>query len=176
MLKTVNSRNLIIVILCIVIIALGIGFGCLSMDREREKNKSKSYDISISKVEVGTPIRGGSKVPEGSSEVINNNKTVNFTFNLLNPKDSINYNVVIKNKGDLTGKIDEILAVPDYIKNDVKKKALLPVAITQNDLKGKVLEKDEEVTLTITAKFLEGAPSIAKKINYQITILTSCTE
>lgn len=168
----INIRNLIIIVLCATIVCMGVGFAYLSMRLENYNITTKSYDVGITKVTNGTSTKGGATSPTGTSSIINGDKTVNFSFSLTNPKDSLSYNIIIKNNGNIPARIDNILENPD-INNLTVASSIAPIKIEHNNIVGRVIKANEELTLTISVSYTNTLTPEAKNINYQISILTS---
>ena len=165
--KKKNLNNIIISALSITIILMGVGFISLSMKiASLEKNKSK-YEVKILNVEEGTIINGTTKTIVNNYKITDNNKTVEFNFNLNNMNDSLSYKVVIKNTGTLPAQIDNIIERTSYNKNYLK--------IKYNDIVGEVIEPNEEINLNITISSPQKE-ILSKNYLYKITILTSNIE
>lgn len=174
--KLKRNKDIIIGVLCITIILMSIGFVFLSTELESKKTEGKMYDVGIVKISEGTAIKGGATLPTGTSNIVNNKSTAKFMMTLNNPKDSLTYNIIIKNNGSFASQIDNIIEVPNYTKNNNDANAILPVVIKHNDIVGQVLKPAEEITLTITAEFSLSGQPMKKVIPYEISILSSCIE
>lgn len=174
--KLVKNKNMIIVILCITIVLLSIGFTLIAMRlREREEN-DKIYDVSIVRVQEGTAMKGGETLPSGKYKLEDNGKTANFTFNLSNPNDSLNFTITIKNNGNLKAQIDGIAESPDYSNDNNQKNSILPVTISHNDITNQELNPGEEINLTVTAEFSSSGQAMNRTVPYKISVLSSCIE
>jgi hypothetical protein len=171
----INFKNMMLSLLCIIIILMGVGFIYLGSKITACKDMNKTFAVEVIKATAGTTIRGGSITPTGSASIVNNGKTVNFNFILNNPKDTLTYNVVIKNKGTTSAKIDNIIEVPDYINNSDYSKSIYPVVISHNDIVGSKIMPKQELTLVIKATFDSKQIAINRNINYQISILVSAS-
>ena len=84
--KNINIRNLIIVMLCITIILMGVGFAFLAMRLEKISNEVDTFDVSITKVEAQTAIKGGLIDPIATKELLDDGKTVKFKGMVYRPK------------------------------------------------------------------------------------------
>lgn len=168
--KKMMVKNLIIVALCLTIIFLSIGFGVISMKLDESKDKVSKYDVSVDRVVLGTITKGGNIEPSSTYEIINGDKTVKFMFQLYNPNDGISYSVFIKNKGDISAKIDKVIESLNYNKDE-----LFPIEIGYDNIDGEILEPNSEVELIITIKYGDGL-SKYNKIPYEISILASALE
>lgn len=169
----INLKNTIIIILCITIIILGVSFAYLSMQLDNVNKKISSYDVSITKVEQLTPIRGKDKSPTGIYNISNSGKTINLEFNLYAPRDEVSYKVTIKNKGTIKAQIINLIEIPDYLNNQAAANEIYPVKITHNNIVGKTLKPNEEINLNIVANFNYKEKEKTTKIPYQISILTA---
>ena len=157
--RLVKNKNILIIILCITIILLSIGYALIAIRLKEREATDKIYDVSITNIQEGTAIRGGEVLPTSKSDIINGNKTADFTFNLQNPGDTLTYIITIKNNGNLKAKIDGLAESPDYINNDDEASRIYP---------------GEEINLTITVEFSNSGTAKEIKTPYQVSILTSC--
>lgn len=174
--KVKKNKDIVIAVLCITIILMSIGFVYLSAELEKKKAAGKMYDISIVKISEGTAIKGGTILPTGTSKIKNKGLTAKFNLNLNSPKDTLTYNIVIKNNGNFEAKILDVVETPNYTKDNNDANRILPVIIKHNDISGQILKPGEEITLTVTAEFgLTGQP-MKKEIPYELSILTTCME
>lgn len=174
--KNINIRNLIIVMLCITIILMGVGFAFLASKLDSEKNKVNNFDVSITKVEAQTAIKGGLIDPTATKELIDSGKTVKFNFTLNNPKDELAYEITIKNTGDIPAKIIKIISSPDYIKDGKISSLIEPVRITHTEINNKTLFPDEQIKVKLLVTYNmtnEVKPMI---IPYQLTVLATSKE
>ena len=172
--RLVKNKNILIIILCITIILLSVGYALIAIRLKEREATDKIYDVSITNIQEGTAIRGGEVLPTSKSDIINGNKTADFTFNLQNPGDTLTYIITIKNNGNLKAKIDGLAESPDYINNDDEASRIYPVIINHNDITNQELNPGEEINLTITVEFSNSGTAKEIKIPYQVSILTSC--
>lgn len=169
--KALKTRNLIIMFLCATIICLGIGFSYLSIELEKKNADLTSFDVSFTNVELVTPIKGGKAAPIALSSITNSNKTINFNITMYAPRDEITYKVTIKNTGTMKAEIINLIEVPDYLNDTSLSKEIYPLKITHNDIVGKVLDPEEEITLNISVIFNHNAAPLTKSLNYGISLL-----
>ena len=174
--KLIKNKNLIIMILCITIILLCIGFTLVSIKLKQKEAEGKIYDVEIVNIQEGTAIKGGTVLPTGTHKIEDNGKTVNFTFNLTSPKDTLTYIITIKNNGNLKAKIDGLAESPDYLNDNNQANSILPVIINHNDITNQELNPGEEINLTISIEFTSNGLPMEKIIPYKISILSSCIE
>lgn len=174
--KIINNKNLIIMVLCLTIILLSIGFTLISIKLEEKNTEGKMYDVEIVDIQEGTAIRGGTILPTASTDIVDNGKTANFTFEMSTPKDSLTYIITIKNNGNLKAKIDGLAESPNYTEDNNQANSILPVMITHNDITNQELKPGEEIKLTVTAEFASSGQPMNKTVPYQISILSSCIE
>lgn len=166
--RRLSIINLIITVLCFTVICLGLGFCLISTRLSEYKKSGTKYDVRIISIDEGTPIKGGTTVPNATYKITNCGHTVDFVFNVYNPKDSMTYTATIKNMGDIEIKIDKVVESLNY-----NKKILNPITINYNDIDGQILKSGEEVKLTISIEYGVDGISNYKKIPYSINILTS---
>ena len=156
-----KTKNIIIIILCITIILMGIGFSIMSVDLNKY-TKNKQFDVSIRNVVKGTTT-GNKTNPISAYKLLDNNKTVKFTFSLSDITDSINYKVTIKNNGNIDAKIDNIVFSNNYNQDLVE--------VKNNNLKGKVLKKGEEDNLNI--EIVSKKAQTQTPYSFTVSILSS---
>ena len=171
--KNINIRNIIIVMLCITIILMGVGFTFLASCLENEKNKVDTFDVSITKIEAQTSIKGGLIDPTATKELLDDGKTANFVFTLNNPKDELAYEITIKNTGNVPVKIIKLISSPDYIKDSKIKSLIEPVTITHTEISDKTLFPEEQVKVKLLVTYNmthEVKPMI---IPYKLTVLAT---
>ena len=168
--KKMMVKNLIIVALCLTIIFLSIGFSVISMKLSEKNSKVSKYDVSIDRVVLGTVMNGGSIKPSSTYEILNGNKTLRFMFQLYSPKDSISYSVFLKNKGDISARIDKIIESLNYNKGE-----LYPIEIIYDDISGEVLEPGDEIKIGLNISYGNGL-SKYNKFPYEFSILSSSLE
>ena len=171
--KKINIRNLIIVMLCITVISMGIGFSYLCIKLEQTTNKKEIFDVSITKVEKETTVRGGIIEPKATKEIINNGKTVKFNFELNSPKDELAYSITIKNTGTISANIIKIISTPDYIDDQFAISSIEPVKIMYNEIENRILEPSEEIKVKLVVSYDMSNKYTQKIRPYQFTILSS---
>lgn len=171
--KRINIRNLIIAMLCLTIVLMGIGFACLSMKLSEQISKKEILEVSITKIEEQTSIKGGLKAPTAVKELIDEGKTAKFHFTLNNPNDELAYKLTIKNTGDIPAKIIRLVSSPDYLNEQKFKSLIEPVVITHTDVNNKELKPNEtlDIKLIITYKMSNNPKQIC--IPYQLTVLAT---
>lgn len=174
--SSTNTRNIIIVMLCLTIICMGIGFSYLAIKLDTMTKASKIFDVSFTKVIAKTPVKGGLVSPTGTSEIINEGKTLNLNFNLYAPQDELSYTIHIKNVGNLPAKIVDIITYPNYTKDTKIASTIAPIKITHNDLTNRTLEPEEEFEITLVVSYQPTANAGQVTIPYQMTLVTSSIE
>lgn len=153
--KKIDVKNIIIVVLCITIIAMGIGFIVLSLGMEGLKNGEKKFDVRFSSFHKLSSIKGGVENPSGAFEIKNSGKVLDMNFLLYQEHDEVDYEVVVRNAGDMKAKIISLFASPDFSNSEVAKE-ILPVSIQISDISGKILDPGEETTIKISAFYHPG--------------------
>lgn len=172
----VKTRNWIIIILCLTIVCLGIGFAILSMELSSKKDNEPQFSIEFVRAETRTPVQGGQKAPIVTSSITNSNQTINMEFNLYAPRDEIGYKITIRNTGNISAEIINLVEKPDYITDASIANTIFPVTISHNNIVGKVLEPGEEVELNIIAMFDYNSLPVDVKIPYQLSIIAKSPE
>lgn len=171
--KKVNIRNLIIFMLCITIILMGIAFSYLCIKLEQKTNEQPVFDVSITKVEKETAVKGGLIEPKATKEIINSGKTIKFNFEMNSPKDELAYTITIKNTGTIPANIIKVIGTPDYINDQTSASSIEPVKITQDKIENKVLAPSKELKVKIVVSYDMSNTSRQKLIPYQLTVLAT---
>ena len=105
----INVKNSIILVLCITVICMGIGFIVLSLQLKNKQKEVNIFDIIYTDVEIVSSIKGGKKEPTSRINVESNGKVLNMRYTLNNPNDEIVYLVTIKNAGNISGEVIDII-------------------------------------------------------------------
>lgn len=171
--KNINIRNLIIVMLCITIILMGVGFAFLAMRLEKISNEVDTFDVSITKVEAQTAIKGGLIDPIATKELLDDGKTVKFNFTLNNPNDELSYEITIKNTGNVPVNIIRLISSPDYIKDGRFSTLIDPITITLTDVNNKTLQPEETTKAKLIVKYNMANEVKPMVIPYQLTVLAT---
>ena len=166
-----NKRLIIILCISVLIITLAFTIAIVKLAKvTKEKTDFKIEFISMNKL---NPIQAGKYSPTSNATITNNGLSVDLSFDLYTPNDEITYLLKIKNVGKIKGKIVNVISVPDYFNDENTKLTIAPATIEINNITGKVLEQNEEITLKITATYnYRNTRSQAINIPIQISILT----
>lgn len=171
--KNINIRNLIIVMLCITIIFMGIGFVFLASKLDKTNKKTDVFDVTITKVEAQTSIKGGNIDPSATKELIDDGKTVKFNFTLNAPKDELAYEITIKNTGDVPAKIIRLIPSPDYITDSKAKSLIEPITITQTPIENKTIAPDETITVKLLVTYNMSNTVKQITVPYKLSVLAT---
>ena len=157
-----NIKNSIILVLCITIISMGIGFIVLSIELKSKQKEVNIFDIIYTDVEIISSIKGGKKEPIGKINILSNGKVLDMSFSLNNPNDELVYLVTIKNAGNISGEVIDLIESPEYSTKYLT--SIKPVKITYTDVIGKILEPDEETQMKIKVTY--DKIEVPKKISF----------
>lgn len=165
-----NIKNSIILVLCITIISMGIGFIVLSIELKSKQKEVNIFDIIYTDVEIISSIKGGKKEPIGKINILSNGKVLDMSFSLNNPNDELVYLVTIKNAGNISGEVIDLIESPEYSTKYLT--SIKPVKITYTDVIGKILEPDEETQMKIKVTY--DKIEVPKKISFneKLAIIT----
>lgn len=166
----INIKNSIILVLCITIISMGIGFIVLSIELKSKQKEVNIFDIIYTDVEIISSIKGGKKEPIGKINILSNGKVLDMSFSLNNPNDELVYLVTIKNAGNISGEVIDLIESPEYSTKYLT--SIKPVKITYTDVIGKILEPDEETQMKIKVTY--DKIEVPKKISFneKLAIIT----
>ena len=174
MLKRISTRNSIIIALCITIICLGVAFCYLSVKKKTCTSK-EIYDISIIEIKKSNVTKGGVVEPLATTELSNDSLTADFNITLTAPKDTVDYTVIIKNKGSVKAIINKVIEQPSYA-NEEATKSIYPAVISHNSIDGHILAPGEEISINISFQYLDTPNPLTINIPYQINILASASK
>lgn len=175
--KMISFRNAIIAILCVTIIFLSIGFIVLSIKFKELNEDVDSYNVTFMSIEKISSIKGSNVEPISNAKIIENHKEIEMQFDMSSVHDEVVYIATIRNNGTMKAKIVDIMGSPDYTVEPYKT-ALSPVVLTLSDVKGKVLEPNQEVELRIALNYnVNGGVVPTKKVfNYKLGLITEYDE
>jgi len=165
-----NIKNSIILVLCITIICMGIGFIVLSLELKSKQKEISIFDIIYTDVEIVSSIKGGKKEPVGRINITSNGKVLDMNFSLNNPNDELIYLVTIKNAGNISGEVIDIIESPEY--SNKYATSITPVKITYTDVKGKILEPDEETQMKIKVTYEKTETPKKVAFNEKLAMIT----
>ena len=169
--KKINIKNLLIIILSFSLLAVSIGFIILSSKFELLKNKGQNFEVKFLKIKQINSIKGGNKSPIGKIDILDDGKILDFSFDLYNPKDEIDYEITIKNVGNIDAEINSLLMSPDY-EGDFKD-IIDPISIIMSDVSSKVIEPGAETVVKFSILYNASSNKKASKVKGKVGIITS---
>ena len=146
-----KKRNIIIGALCSLLVFMGIGYAVLSqtLNISGTVNMRGEWDIKIT--DISEASRTG-KADPGTPTISSSGVSASFEANLWMPRDSITYNITVKNNGNIDAALKEL--VPS-VENGVQQ-----VKFSNNAVQGKVLRQSESYTFQVSVVFDEDATEI----------------
>lgn len=156
-----KKKSLIMIILVVAICIMATGYALL----QQQLTVSGSSSIeSTWKIEI-IDILEKEKVGDASSKITPSytNTTANFKVGLVNPTDSITYEIKIKNTGTLDAKVDSYQVQMD--ENEAIVYELQGIA------EGDKLASGDEVTLSIKVSFKKGYVGQPEKTTKNIKVI-----
>ena len=172
--KFIRIKNIVIVMLCVTVVAMAAGYIVLSLKLENLTVVQPQYSVSFVNIKKLTSIKGGIKEPVGELKIDDTGKIVDMTVVMYAPHDEIDYEITIKNQGNMEASIMDILTSPDF--NDSTIMSLYsPVTVSVSSMAGRVLEAGEEATFKVSIFYnSSNNPSelTAKKITAKLGLLT----
>lgn len=169
--KKINIKDIMIVILCFTIICLGIGFIVISVNLNSLKNEKSNYDLKFTDVTNISAVGGGNKKPVGDIKITKSGKLLDMNFTLYNPRDELDYNITIENRGTIKAKIIDIMESPEFAKGNMKNN-LLPISITYSDVSDTILDPGDSTTLKLTVLYNYSTIIGMKSFKYKIGLLS----
>lgn len=155
-----NKKNIVMVILCILVCIMSVAYAMLATNLVI---KGKATIDSVWEVGI-VDITEKDKIGKATSKTTPTytSTTATFDVSLIQPGDSISYDVKIKNFGTLNAIVDSI-----NILTDTNETIIYEVSgVKENDR----LDAGKETTLTVKVTFDENATQILNK-NKNITIV-----
>lgn len=155
-----DKKNIIMLILCIIVCIMSIAYAKLATNLiiKGKTNIDSVWQVGIVEIEEKNKIgKATSKTPP-----THNFNVATFDVSLIQPGDSISYDVKIKNLGTLNAIVDSIKVVTT--KNDIIRYEVS--GVKENDR----LDAGKDTTLTIKVIFDENATQILNQ-NKNITII-----
>ena len=172
--KFIRIKNIVIVMLCVTVVAMAAGYIVLSLKLENLTVVQPQYSVSFTNIKKVTSIKGGLKEPVGDLKIDDTGKIIDMNLLLYSPHDEIDYEITIKNQGNMDASIMDILVSPDF--NDPTIMNLYsPVTINVSSMAGRVLEAGEEATFKVSV-FYNSSDNpnelTTKKITSKLGLLT----
>lgn len=169
MISKINIRNSLIAIMSITIVFMSIGFILISMRLEKYRNDEVLFQVDFARVRLINSIKGGSKDPKGELDITLNNKVIDMNFDLYSENDELDYEIVVKNNGNVSAKIVDIMMSPDYV-GDYKSK-ISPIDIDMSDISGKKLEPGEETAFKLSVVYNAGSVKGSRNITGKLGLI-----
>ena len=172
--KFIRVKNIVIVMLCVTVVAMAAGYIVLSLKLENLSVVQPQYSVSFTNIKKVTSIKGGTKEPLGELKIDDTGKIINMNFLLYSPHDEIDYEITIKNQGNIDASIMDILTSPDF-EDPAIMKLYSPITITVSSMAGRVLEAGEEATFKVSIFYNSSdikEELTTKKINAKLGLLT----
>lgn len=169
----IHIRNSVIIILCMTVILLGIGFIVLSVELKNKNDEVPVLDVVFTDIKKISSVKGSDKEPTSKAEIITSGTELNMNFNLNSVHDEITYVAEIKNKGNLSCEIVDVLESPNYNDSEFNK-LISPVSINLSDVKGKIIPPGEEIELKIVVYYnkKENVKEGPKSFSYKVGLIT----
>ena len=172
--KFIRIKNIVIVMLCVTVIAMAAGYIVLSLKLENLSVVQSQYDVSFTNIKKVTSIKGGTKEPVGELKIDATGKIIDMSLLLYSPHDEIDYEITIKNQGNMEASIMDILCSPEFDDPNIMK-LYSPVSINISSMAGRVLEAGEEATFKVSVFYNSSnnpAELTTKKINAKLGLLS----
>lgn len=140
-----GQKNLLIGFLIAAILMMSVGYAALASQLEIGgiSKISGNFEVKFTSITEGVPTGDASNVT--APEVTDT--TATFDIEFVSPGDSMTYEIVVKNTGNLVAKLDSITGLPAETENDPIKYTVTGVS------EGDVLNPDQEVTVTVKAEY-----------------------
>ena len=168
----IHGKNIIIIFLCVTIIFLAIGFIFLSVQLNHQVEGDFSHSVIFTKVEKVSSIKGGSKEPFGSANIVVDGHEIEMEFELSSAHDEVTFVATIQNTGDTTAKIVDIMESPNY--RDLSFSSIIsPIQIELSNVVSKILEPMDSCELKINVIYpVTKEKNKPNKFHYKIGLLT----
>lgn len=149
---TKDKKNVLIVALLIAVVFMSVGYALLSTQMEMDSspnNQEKGWEVKISDLRILST--SGSTVVASNPEQVAN-LSAKFTATLMNPGDSVTYQVTVANTGSLNAMLKQYITDPENYSEDTYVNYEIS-GLTPNML----LNSQEFITFYVTATYNENA-------------------
>ncbi len=149
-----KKRNIIIGVLCGVLLLMVVGYAAFNsvLNIKGTSSINSNWDIKITAIKEKNKVGGATtSLNEDGTEKITGIGTLSATFetNLVSPKDSIEYDITVTNKGTIDAKLEKITPVDLVTKTGA-------VIFTRSEIDfqvGDVLKAGESKVLTVKVEY-----------------------
>ena len=174
----IRIKNIVIVMLCITVIAMATGYIILSLKLESVRNETSTFKVSFSNIKKVSSIKGGTKEPLGELSIDSTGKIISMNFILYNNHDEIDYEITVKNEGNMNASLMDLILTPDFEDTSIMK-LYHPVSLTVSKIGGRILEPGEEATIQLSIFYNSIDKSLeqsTKKITGKIGLVANSYE
>ncbi len=172
----IRIKNIVIVMLCITVIAMATGYIILSLKLESVRNENSIFNVSFSNIKKVSSIKGGTKEPIGELNIDSTGKLIGMNFVLYSVHDELDYEITVKNEGNMAASLMDLILTPDF-EDASTIKNFHPISLTVSKIGGRVLEPGEEATVQLSVFYnATEKEATTKKLTGKIGLLVNSYE
>lgn len=140
-----GQKNLLIGFLIAAILMMSVGYAALAsqLNINGVSGITGNFEVKFTSITEGTAT--GSATNKTAAKVTDT--TATFDVEFVSPGDSMTYEIIVKNTGNLVAKLDSIVGLPSETENDPIKYTVTGVS------EGDTLGVNETVTVTVKAEY-----------------------
>lgn len=140
-----TQKNILIAFLIMAMLMMSVGYAALAsqLDINGISGITGKFKVEFTSLNEGVAVGGATnKTPATYTST-----TVNFDVELVSPGDSMTYEAVVKNTGNLDAKLDSIVGLPTSDENSA-------IIYTMSGVEtGDILRSSESKTITIKVEY-----------------------
>ena len=159
-----RKRNITIVSLCCLLVFMAVGYAVLSqtLNINGTANLTGKWDIYIDSVTVKEV---GGIAKSNAAEVSEDKLSANFSVELIQPGDYVEYAVVVKNQGTINAVLRKLIPTIESNNTDM--------LLTHSIIQGQILKAESATEFTVKVTFDERATEIAsgEKSKFRIQLI-----
>lgn len=166
-----GKKNVLIAFLIAAVFMMSVGYAALASQLEINgvSKITGNFKVEITSISDGVAVGDATNAVDPKFT----NTTADFEVNLVSPGDSMTYEIVVKNTGNLVAKLDSITGVPEYNGTD-------PIKYTVTGVeKDETLAVNAEKTVTVKVEYVstvESQPSgeeLSKSLSMTLNYIQS---
>lgn len=167
-----GKKNVLIGFLIAAILMMSVGYAALAsqLDIGGTSSITGDFEVKFTSITEGTPVGDATNKTEAK---IVSDTTATFDVEFVSPGDSMTYEIVVKNTGNLPAKLDSITGLPTGNETDPIKYTITGVS------EGDVLGVEETATITVKAEYSSSVTSqpsddqLSKKLSVTLNYVQS---
>lgn len=140
-----GQKKVLIGLLIAAVLMMSVGYAALASQLDIDGVSKISGDFKVKFINITEGVATGSA--KNTTPATVTDTTATFDIDFVLPGDSMTYEITVKNTGNLTAKLDEIIGLPSETDTDPIKYTVTGVEV------GDILNPNQEVTITVKAEY-----------------------